>query len=39
MIPRPDGRRFVFGHQRVLTQTLADTAPETWGGKTVTPRG
>jgi uncharacterized glyoxalase superfamily protein PhnB len=29
----------VFGHQWVLTQTLVDTAPETWGGKTVTPRG
>src|SRR6478672_555593 len=29
----------VFGHQWVLTQTLADTAPEQWGGKTVTPRG
>jgi hypothetical protein len=22
----------------VLTQTLADTAPESWGGQTVTPR-
>jgi len=29
----------VFGHQWVLTQTLVDTAPEQWGGKTVTPRG
>lgn len=28
----------VFGHQWVLTQTLVDTAPEDWGGKTVTPR-
>ena len=28
----------VFGHQWVLTQTLVDTAPETWGGKTITPR-
>jgi uncharacterized glyoxalase superfamily protein PhnB len=28
----------VFGHQWVLTQTLVDTAPEQWGGKTVTPR-
>jgi uncharacterized glyoxalase superfamily protein PhnB len=28
----------VFGHQWVLTQTLVDTAPEEWGGKTVTPR-
>lgn len=28
----------VFGHQWVLTQTLADTAPEQWGGKSVTPR-
>jgi PhnB protein len=27
-----------FGHQWVLTQTLADTAPEAWGGQTVTPR-
>jgi len=27
-----------FGHQWVLTQTLVDTAPETWGGQTVTPR-
>ena len=27
-----------FGHQWVLTQTLVDTAPEQWGGKTVTPR-
>jgi len=25
----------VFGHQWVLTQTLVDTAPEQWGGKTV----
>jgi PhnB protein len=28
----------VFGHQWVLTQTLVDTAPEQWGGKSVTPR-
>lgn len=28
----------LFGHQWVLTQTLVDTAPEEWGGKTVTPR-
>jgi hypothetical protein len=28
----------VFGHQWVLTQTLVDTAPEEWGGKTITPR-
>ncbi len=28
----------VFGHQWVLTQTLVDTAPEQWGGKTVTRR-
>jgi uncharacterized glyoxalase superfamily protein PhnB len=28
----------VFGHQWVLTETLVDTAPEDWGGKTVTPR-
>ena len=27
-----------FGHQWVLTQTLADTAPEDWGGQTVTAR-
>ena len=27
-----------FGHQWVLTQTLVDTAPESWGGQTVTPR-
>ena len=27
-----------FGHQWVLTQTLVDTAPEQWGGQTVTPR-
>jgi uncharacterized glyoxalase superfamily protein PhnB len=27
-----------FGHQWVLTQTLVDTAPEHWGGTTVTPR-
>ena len=27
-----------FGHQWVLTQTLADTAPASWGGQTVTPR-
>jgi PhnB protein len=28
----------VFGHQWVLTQTLVDTDPTSWGGKTVTPR-
>jgi uncharacterized glyoxalase superfamily protein PhnB len=28
----------VFGHHWVLTQTVVDTAPEQWGGKTVTPR-
>ncbi len=28
----------VFGHRWLLTQTLVDTAPEMWGGKTVTPR-
>jgi uncharacterized glyoxalase superfamily protein PhnB len=28
----------VFGHEWVLTQTLVDTAPETWNGTTVTPR-
>ena len=27
-----------FGHQWLLTQTLTDTAPEQWGGATVTPR-
>ncbi|HEX6516528.1 MAG TPA: VOC family protein [Nocardioidaceae bacterium] len=27
-----------FGHQWVLNQTLADIAPEQWGGKTVHPR-
>lgn len=27
-----------FGHQWILTQTLTDTAPESWGGQTVTPR-
>ena len=27
-----------FGHRWLLTQTLADIAPEQWGGKTVTPR-
>ncbi|HSN30702.1 MAG TPA: VOC family protein [Kofleriaceae bacterium] len=27
-----------FGHQWVLNQTLRDTAPEDWGGVTVTPR-
>jgi uncharacterized glyoxalase superfamily protein PhnB len=27
-----------FGHHWVLTQTLADTAPESWGGATVAPR-
>ncbi len=29
----------VFGHQWVVTQTIVDTAPEQWGGKTVTRRG
>ena len=28
-----------FGHQWTLTETLADTAPEAWGGETITPRG
>jgi len=28
----------VFGHRWMLTQTLVDTAPEQWGGKTITPR-
>ncbi len=28
----------VFGHQWVLTQTLVDTAPEDWGGSTITAR-
>jgi PhnB protein len=28
----------VFGHEWMLTQTLLDTAPETWNGTTVTPR-
>lgn len=28
----------VFGHRWLLTQTLVDTAPEQWGGKTITPR-
>jgi uncharacterized glyoxalase superfamily protein PhnB len=27
-----------FGHQWVLNQTLADIAPEQWGGTTVNPR-
>ncbi len=27
-----------FGHRWLITQTLVDTAPEKWGGKTVTPR-
>lgn len=27
-----------FGHQWVLNQTLADVAPEEWGGSTMTPR-
>ena len=26
-----------FGHQWTFTETLADVAPETWGGETVTP--
>ena len=28
----------VFGHQWTITQTLVDTAPEQWGGKSVTLR-
>jgi uncharacterized glyoxalase superfamily protein PhnB len=40
---RPYGERQAtiddpFGHQWVLNQTLADVAPEEWGGTTVTPR-
>jgi len=27
-----------FGHRWVLNQTLADVAPEEWGGSTVNPR-
>jgi uncharacterized glyoxalase superfamily protein PhnB len=27
-----------FGHEWVLTQTLANIAPEQWGGRTITPR-
>ena len=27
-----------FGHQWILTETLRDTAPESWGGVTVAPR-
>lgn len=27
-----------FGHQWILDQTIADVAPEEWGGVTVTPR-
>ena len=27
-----------FGHEWVLTQTIADTAPEQWGGQTITSR-
>ena len=27
-----------FGHEWVLTQTLASIAPEQWGGQTITPR-
>ncbi len=27
-----------FGHQWILNQTLADVAPEQWGGSTVNPR-
>jgi PhnB protein len=27
-----------FGHQWTLTQTLADTDPESWGGSTIVPR-
>jgi uncharacterized glyoxalase superfamily protein PhnB len=27
-----------FGHEWVLTQTRADTAPEQWGGQTITSR-
>jgi PhnB protein len=29
----------VFGHEWVINQTLVDTAPEEWGGRTVVPRG
>ena len=28
----------VFGHQWIVSQTLVDTAPEQWGGKSVTRR-
>jgi uncharacterized glyoxalase superfamily protein PhnB len=28
----------MFGHRWLITQTLVDTAPEQWGGKTITPR-
>ena len=27
-----------FGHAWVITQTLVDTAPEQWGGQTISPR-
>ncbi len=27
-----------FGHQWVVTETRADTAPEAWGGSTIVPR-
>ena len=27
-----------FGHEWVVTQTLADTPPEQWGGQTIEPR-
>ncbi|HEY0192556.1 MAG TPA: VOC family protein [Kofleriaceae bacterium] len=27
-----------FGHQWILTETLADTAPDAWGGEAITPR-
>jgi uncharacterized glyoxalase superfamily protein PhnB len=27
-----------FGHQWTVTETRADTAPESWGGATITPR-
>jgi uncharacterized glyoxalase superfamily protein PhnB len=35
---RQAAMRDPFGHQWVLTQTVVDTAPESWGGQTITPR-
>jgi len=32
---RQAAMRDPFGHQWVLTQTIADTAPESWGGQTI----